>query len=196
MKTYKTTEKQAELLKQIESLGYRASWWGPNGNATRIYLNFRKDVKCWLEFDEPEECEGAALKVFIADCGQHANWYKGQKHKVMEWASDAFQAATGQLKTEQQPNVVTEEEAESLEIGQKVVFLTGGQEGEDNPEREFVGTIISVIRKPADPGTIGQDEEVQVVLDLGDDNGDLPLYTWRGILRYGSGAQIVRRPLN
>jgi hypothetical protein len=196
MKTYKITSKQTKLLEQIKSLGYKAGWWGPNGNATRLYLNYRKDIKCWIEFDEPEECYGAALKIYIADCGQHPNWYKSQKQKIREWAADAFQAATGQILTEQQPNVVTEEEAENLEIGQEIKFLTGGQPGEDNPERTITGVVKSVQRQPAPSGTIGQDEQVEVVIDTKDGLGDLPLYTWRGILRYGSGAQIVRRPLN
>jgi len=196
MKTYETTKKQDELLEQIKSLGYKARWWGPNGIATRIYLNYRKDVKCWIEFDEPEECDGAALKVYIADCGQHPNWYKTQKQKVMDWAVNAFQASTGQIKTEQQPNVVKEEEAELLEIGSKVNFLTGGQPGEDNPEREIVGIVKDVRRQKAPSGTIGQEEEVVVEIDPQDGREPWPLYTWRGILRYGSGAQVVRKPMN
>ena len=196
MKTYKTTETQVTVLGRIKSLGYKASWWGPNGSATRIYLKFRKDVKCWIEFDEPDDCDGAALKIYIADCGQHANWYKAQKKQIMDWAANAFQAATGQIQTEQQPNVVIEEEAEGLTVGQQVKFLTGGQPGEDNDEREIKGIVLSVRRQPAPSGTIGEDEEVEVVIDTQDGLDHLPLYTWRGILRYGSGAQVVRRPLN
>ncbi len=192
MKNYELTKTQTDLLRRIEEIDYKAAWWGPNSHATRIYLRFRKDVKCWLEFDDPENCEGVTLKVYIDDCGQHPNWYKGQRAKVKGWAADALQEAVGQRSVEQLPTAVIESQAELLQPDSHVQFLTGGQPGEDNDERAITGTIVSVRRQPAPTGTIGDAEEVIVTLHPDDNSSDYNLYTWRGVLRYGSGAQIVR----
>ncbi|MBN2591619.1 MAG: hypothetical protein JXA96_17265 [Sedimentisphaerales bacterium] len=199
MKTYKLTEKQEKIIVKLTEAGFDACWWGRGEIAERIYLNgYRKDVKCWIEFDDPSDLDGAALRVYVEECGQHRNWYITQAQKARGYFVNAFQIVTGHKQAEENPNVITEKEAENLRVGTQVNWLTGGQGGESNPERDLVGVIKSVTHKPAPVGTIGQTEQIEVVIgkSLEDNSADIPLYTWRGILRYGSGAQVVRCPLN
>jgi hypothetical protein len=194
MKTYQLTEKQEAIVEQLNEAGFHARWWGRGSEAERIYLNgYRKDVKCWIEFDDPADLEGAALRVYVEDCGQHANWYKSQIAKARAHFADAFQIVTGQINSERAESAITESEAEALEVGSQVNWLVGGQSGDANDERTLNGTVISVTRKPSDK--IGDDELVEVVIDRIDEfaKGECPLYTWRGVLRYGSGAEVVRK---
>lgn len=64
--------------------------WGADKGKPRVYLaTGRKDVKVYFEFpdfptgDERDLLGGAAFKVFIDDCGQHPNWYKSQREKLL-----------------------------------------------------------------------------------------------------------------
>jgi len=195
-KQYNLTAKQIEVIAKLQALRYKAAWWGRTNEAERIYLRYRRDVRCYVEFDEPQTLEGAALRVFIKDCGQHANWYRSEKQKIKEWASNALLTISGQAEAEAMPNVISEAEAEALEPGQHVEWLTGGEPGAANPERTIDGTVVAVRRKSAPAGTIGNDEQVVVELAADDGGNNFQLYTWRGSLRYGGGAQVVRKPLN
>jgi len=108
MKNYKLTEKQEKIIESLKEAGFEAAWWGRTEIAERIYLNYHKNVKCYVTFDDPAELDGAALKVYIEEFGQHSNWYKSQAQKIREWAVEAFQIITGQKQAEQNQTVVTE----------------------------------------------------------------------------------------
>lgn len=186
IKILSLTEKQTAIVAKLAAAGIDARWWGRGDQGERIYLNGhgRRDVKVWIEFDDPGEVAGAALKVKIDDCGQHPNWYAGQRAKFMADFAEAFQIVTGQAAAEKSDAAVTEAQAEALTVGAAVTFFTGGATGDSNDERQIEGTVTAVRRQP---WSICQDEEVIVELDSG-----AQLYTWRGILRCGGGAQVVR----
>jgi hypothetical protein len=183
------TEKQASIIAKLEAAGINARWWGRSDAGERIYLNGhgRRDVKVWIDFDDAADVRGATLKVRIDDCGQHPSWYAGQRTKFMADYAEAFQIVTGQSEAEKTSAAVTELQAEALSIGTTVSFFTGGEPSDSNPEMQIDGTVTAVRREAAPKGTIGQDHQVIVELDNG-----YSLYTWRGVLRYGGGAQVVR----
>jgi hypothetical protein len=189
MKSYTLTAAQESAISRLAAVGVTGRWWGRGSNAERIYLdNGRRDVKVWIEFDDPAECYGAALKVRIEECGQHANWYASQTAKIRERFIDAFQALTGQLNDETATAAVSEEQAEALVVGQEVTFYHGGDESSSNDERKCTGKVVRVERKPSD--SIGDDECVEVEVE--DGGSHFIFYTWRGILRCGGGAEVVR----
>ena len=86
------------LERIAEIVGGKA--WGADKAKPRIYMPSRRDCKAYFDFpdvlypdsmsaDEPIDgavccLGGACLKVFIDDCGQHPNWYKGQRAKIMQ----------------------------------------------------------------------------------------------------------------
>jgi len=181
------TEKQIAIIAKLAGAGFTARWWGRGVTAERIYLNGhgRRDVKVWLEFDDPANVAGAALKVRIDDCGQHPNWYAGQRAQFMADCAEAFQIITGQAEAEKASSTITEAAAEALSIGTAVIFFTGGEPSDSNSEMKIEGAVTKVYRERAPQ--IGQDENVVVELDNG-----YSFYTWRGVLRYGGGAQVVR----
>jgi hypothetical protein len=192
--TKNLTEKQAAVVAKLIAAGIDARWWGRGDAAERLYLNGhgRRDVKVWIEFDDPENVAGAALKVRIDDCGQHANWYRSQRAEFMARFADAFQIVTGQADEEKSDTAVTEQQAEALRIGTAVSFFVGGGRSSSNSERQINGIVTAVRREAAPTGTIGQDYQVVVELENG-----CQFYSWRGFLRYGSSADVVRtRPLN
>lgn len=191
MKTYNLTKKQTEVVDALEDAGFPATWWGRGELAERIYFQeLPMTHKAYITFDNPSALEGAALKIHIKDCGKPTNWYLAQKEILKDRLSEAFQIVTGRKASEQNPKAITEKQAEELAVGATVEFITGG-EGESNAERALVGVVKKVSREPAPAGTIGQTEQVVVILE--DSAGEFALYTWRGFLRYGSGAQIVRQ---
>ena len=184
-------EKQEKIIETLTSAGYEARWWGRGDEAERIYLNgYRRDVKVWVEFDDPAALEGAALRVWIRPCGQHRNWYVGQSKKAREYFANAFAIITGMAETEKRPDAITEEAAEALQVGQAVNWVVGGLPSDANEERKINGTVRQVRRVPS--ANIGQTEQVEVVI-LGEDGDEWILYTWRGVLRCGSGAEVVRQ---
>jgi len=72
---------------------YAARWWtNPRNGEERLYLNYRKDVKVYVVFDDAGELAGAALRVYVDDCGQHGNWYAAEKQKAAKWAAAAMLA--------------------------------------------------------------------------------------------------------
>ena len=64
--------------------------WGVAEGNPRIYLQSRRDAKVFFEFpdyptgDQGDLLGGCALRVLIDECGQHPNWYRGQRAKMME----------------------------------------------------------------------------------------------------------------
>lgn len=99
----------SELTRLADLVGGKA--WGAEKMKPRIYMPSRRDCKVYFQFedavypaggaDAPIDrviCGlfGASLQVFIDDCGQHPNWYKGQREKILRAnfkASLAIQAA-------------------------------------------------------------------------------------------------------
>jgi hypothetical protein len=83
-----------QLAAMPELIGGKA--WGLDKGKPRIYLPSRRDMKVYFAFDDAayssptDEVSGAVtlggarLCVQIDDCGQHPNWYAGQKAKVAE----------------------------------------------------------------------------------------------------------------
>jgi len=60
--------------------------WGATTGKPRIYMPSRRDATIYFEFPDSDGATylgGACLKIFIDDCGQHPNWYAGQKRKIM-----------------------------------------------------------------------------------------------------------------
>ncbi len=192
MKKYKLTEAQETAISRLAGVGVEGRWWGRGDEPERIYFDAgRRDAKVYVEFDDPRECEGASLKIRLDDCGQSAKWYTSQTAKLRARFMDAFQALTGVLVVETAERVVTETEAETLAVGTQVDWYSGGHDGESNDERPISGTVLAVRREPAPAGTIGETEQVVVELDAGDGGAPYLLYTWRGVLRYGAGAEVV-----
>ena len=87
-------EFEAALKSELERLANLVGGkpWGADKGKPRIYMPSRKDIKAYFEFERPETSPmictedplgGAALKIYIDDCGQAPNWYKSQKAKVM-----------------------------------------------------------------------------------------------------------------
>lgn len=189
------TEKQTATVAKLEAAGIHARWWGRDGQGERIYLNGhgRRDVKVWIEFDDAGEVHGAALKVRIDECGQHPKWYASQRAQFMSDYAEAFQIVTGQAEAEKSTAAVTEDQAANLVPGTRVEFYTGGEPSDSNNEAKITGIVRFAARKACDQ--IGETENVVVTLQDGEYAGQpfdrLELYTWRGVLRYGSGAQTV-----
>jgi hypothetical protein len=79
---------QAKLTEAAELIGGRA--WGADKGKPRIYMPSSKDRKVYFEFPDYPTGDlhfplgGAALRIYIDDCGQHPNWYAGQKKRVIE----------------------------------------------------------------------------------------------------------------
>jgi len=84
--------KAEDKLNQIaEIIGGRP--WGVDKLKPRVYMNgHRKDIKVFFEFPDaaydprnPADDDylgGDKLSIFIDDCGQHPNWYRGQREKI------------------------------------------------------------------------------------------------------------------
>jgi len=73
---------KAALAKAAEIVRGRA--WGADRGMPRIYMDLRKDVTSYFYFpDYPDGSDrllgGAAVSLYVKDCGQHKNWYKGQQ---------------------------------------------------------------------------------------------------------------------
>lgn len=64
--------------------------WGADRGMPRIYMRSSKDRKIYFDFpdfptgDASDVLGGARLQCRIDDCGQHANWYRGQRAKIVE----------------------------------------------------------------------------------------------------------------
>jgi len=86
----KVNDLQTALVKALDDAGFTARWWGRNGTAERLYFDYRRDVKAWIEFDDAAALGGPCLKVWVADCGQHANWYVSQRQKVAQYLAPAY----------------------------------------------------------------------------------------------------------
>lgn len=91
--TTRTVKEQLELAADI--IGGNA--WGIDKLKPRIYVKTRRDTKAYFDFaddasytspDDPADAVhglgGAAFRVYIDDCGQHPNWYAGEKRKLVE----------------------------------------------------------------------------------------------------------------
>lgn len=88
------TEKQTQVITKIAALlpTSRPSWW-PSDAPRRIYLNSgRKDAKIYIEFDDPAEVYGAAVRVWIDAGNQPSAWVASQKKRLAQWAIPAFYA--------------------------------------------------------------------------------------------------------
>jgi hypothetical protein len=120
--------------------------------------------KVWIQFDDVLDCTGAAQRMRLA--------------------------ATGRMEAEVLAGTVTEAEAEAWKPGQHVSLITGGAPGDSNPERRIEAEVLAVRRQPSD--SIGQDTEIRVEIRTAETAYPWELYTWRGVLRHGSGAQPVR----
>jgi len=184
--------------------------WGAAQGKPRIYMPSRRDCKVYFEFpdfptgDETDLLGGACLKVLIDDCGQHPNWYKSQRAKLLAQHVEAAEKLAEFARPQAdglRGEPVTREAAERLVIGQTVTFYYGGAAGDDNDERSYPGVVTSVRFEPDQPGTIAPDDDgqtVQVAVDDGSGSRDASgaegcrFYTWRGLLRYGGGAEVVR----
>jgi len=94
-----TVEKIIERAKQA---GIEASYWG-KGDKCRIYAKARRrDVKVYLELDDAD-ATGAALKVFIDDCGQSPKWYASQRSMLEENFKPLFFAYVVESYADAQP---------------------------------------------------------------------------------------------
>ena len=76
---------KAALDKAAEIVRGRA--WGADKGRPRIYMDLRKDVTAYFYFpDYPDGSDrllgGAAVSLYVKDCGQHKNWYKGQQESL------------------------------------------------------------------------------------------------------------------
>ena len=79
-----------KIVARAETVGITASIWS-KGDKFRIYAKtHRRDVKVFLECDDPE-CSGAALKVFC-NANQHPNWIKSQVAQLREVFMPLFHA--------------------------------------------------------------------------------------------------------
>jgi hypothetical protein len=70
--------------------------WGLAQGKPRIYVPARKDMKVFFTFDDAAYASpsdeissvvnlgSARLVILIDECGQHKNWYAGQKKTVIE----------------------------------------------------------------------------------------------------------------
>ena len=83
-----TSQLQDLLIERAKLIGGRP--WGAAQLRPRIYLPTRKDVTAFFEFrdfavggDSPPYLGGAGFRVSIEDCGQHSNWYKSQRQKIV-----------------------------------------------------------------------------------------------------------------
>ncbi len=66
------------IIAKAAEAGVEARYW-EKGGKFRLYVDTgRRDAKVFLELDDAE-ASGAALKVFIDDCGQAPAWYASQK---------------------------------------------------------------------------------------------------------------------
>lgn len=86
-----TIREQLEKLAAL--IGGKA--WGLDKGKPRIYMPSRRDCKVYFDFPAPAyaspedeingavDLGGAALRVYIDDCGQHPNWYASQKAKMI-----------------------------------------------------------------------------------------------------------------
>ena len=75
-----------ELTKLAELIGGKA--WGADKGKPRIYMRSSRDRKVFFMFPDAVDGDcgclgGAALKVYIDDCGQAGNWYKSQRQREM-----------------------------------------------------------------------------------------------------------------
>ena len=94
-----TAEKIIERAKQA---GIEASYW-EKGNKFRIYAKaHRRDVKVFLELDDAD-ATGAALKIFIDDCGQSPNWYASQRAALQKNFKPLFLAYVVERYVDAQP---------------------------------------------------------------------------------------------
>ena len=97
-----------EQLAQLATLVGGKSW-GISQGYPRIYMPSRKDCRVYFEFldyptgDPADLLGGVKLQVFIDDCDQHPNWYKGQRAKIAEsmhqsaFAIEAYQGGQIEL---------------------------------------------------------------------------------------------------
>lgn len=185
--------------------------WGVAQGKPRIYLQSRRDAKVYVEFpdyptgDETDLLGGAELKVFIEECGQHPNWYKAQRRKLVDHFAELMdRLAHLHAPAQEEPlhgESVTRQIAEALQPGSRVTFYYGGAPGDSNPERSYSGDVVRVYAEPSRAGTIRDDGDgltVYVVIDDRSGSRDASgaegclFYTWRGLLRYGGGAEAVR----
>jgi hypothetical protein len=94
-KTMTTTRTiREELERAAELIGGKA--WGIDKGKPRIYMPSRRDIKAYFEFPDaayssPDDqvsgsvCLGGhRFVVWVAECGQHPNWYESQRKKVFE----------------------------------------------------------------------------------------------------------------
>ena len=80
-----------KIIARAKAAGIDASFWEKAGRC-RIYAKLRRrDAKVFLELDDAD-ANGAALKIFIDECGQAPAWYASQKEKLREAFTPLFYA--------------------------------------------------------------------------------------------------------
>jgi len=100
METYEEIEsKAAEVLSRWAEI-VEGRPWGVAQGKPRIYVNgWGKGTTVYFEFpDFPDGTDtligGAAMKVFIDDCGQHPNWYMSRRRQIMQDAGTLKRSLT------------------------------------------------------------------------------------------------------
>lgn len=96
--TNELTDRQIQLGEMLAALGYEGSWWCPRGqdiqSAGRVYLNtVRRDAKVWIEFANPAECSGPALKIRVTSEYQPKAWCYAEEEKIESKFRNAGAAA-------------------------------------------------------------------------------------------------------
>lgn len=77
------------IIERAKAAGIEAAYW-EKGGKFRIYAKTgRRDAKVFLELDDPD-ATGAALKIFIDDCGQSPKWYASQRAGLQDHFKPLF----------------------------------------------------------------------------------------------------------
>ena len=91
-----------KIIERAKLSGIEASYW-QKGDKHRIYAKAgRRDVKVFLELDDAD-ATGAALKIFIDDCGQSPKWYASQRSALQENFKPLFLAYVVERYADAQP---------------------------------------------------------------------------------------------
>lgn len=75
-------EMKTDKLEKIAEIIGGKVWM--NTPYIRIYMNYRKDVKAFFNFTNPNDLTEFEFKIQINECGQHKNWYSSQKQQILE----------------------------------------------------------------------------------------------------------------
>lgn len=213
MSAIETEVFEAKVREQLEERAAMVGGkpWGVAQGKPRIYLPSRRDTQVFIEFpgyptgDEADLLGGPKLSVIIDDYGQHTNWYKRRRAKVISDHAEIMDRLAHIASPPQEEPLhgepVTRKRAEGLVVGERVTFFYGGAPGEDNAERSYAGAVKKVFAETDQAGTISPAPDGQTVFVLLDDGSGsrdaagaegCAFYTWRGLLRYGGGAEVVR----